>query len=100
DERAEARLERRRAAGLHFEVSVFSFFANSGSTFIALAQPASYALSTYALVAAASNRIAWMPAFSWRAVSSFAYCVQKPFIASSASACLSRNAFCAGVSRW
>jgi hypothetical protein len=32
---------RRRAAGLHFEVSVFSLFANSGLAFIAPAQPAS-----------------------------------------------------------
>ncbi len=36
-----AGLERRRAAGLHFDVSVFSFFANSGLAFIAPAQPAS-----------------------------------------------------------
>jgi hypothetical protein len=38
---AEAGLERRRAAALHFAVSVFSFFANSGLAFIAPAQPAS-----------------------------------------------------------
>ena len=31
----------RRAGALHFDVSVFSFFANSGLAFIAPAQPAS-----------------------------------------------------------
>jgi hypothetical protein len=36
--------------------------------FIALAQPASYALSTKVLVPAASKRIFWMRAFSWSAV--------------------------------